>query len=201
MSRVPSSTGCCSATLSSRWPTCWPRSRSSSPSGTALRGGPAIAIPEAARVPRCGGLVERLGQVAQLLGGASVLGSGGDYPRRNVFRPATTAVVQQVSAQCAGCSPATNTTPPRRTASASSRRSPNPVHIWTALSISPRPSPCAQRHSASETTLASAQRAATDGHEAAAARLNDGMVALLQTEDGAEGMSFIERRPTNFSGR
>ncbi len=52
------------------------------------------------------------------------------------------------------------------------------------------------------TTLASAQRAVSEGHEAAAARLNDDMVALLQTRDGAEGMmSFIERRPANFTGR
>ncbi len=52
------------------------------------------------------------------------------------------------------------------------------------------------------TTLASAQRALSDGHAAAAARLNDDMVALLQTEDGAEGMmSFIERRPARFTGR
>jgi hypothetical protein len=34
------------------------------------------------------------------------------------------------------------------------------------------------------------------------ASLNDDMVALLRTEDGAEGMlSFIERRPANFTGR
>jgi enoyl-CoA hydratase len=52
------------------------------------------------------------------------------------------------------------------------------------------------------TTLASAQRALAEGHEAAAARLNDDMVALLGTEDGAEGMmSFVERRPANFTGR
>jgi enoyl-CoA hydratase len=51
-------------------------------------------------------------------------------------------------------------------------------------------------------TLCSAQRALTDGHATAARRLTDDMVALLQTEDGAEGMmSFIERRPANFSGR
>lgn len=51
-------------------------------------------------------------------------------------------------------------------------------------------------------TLSSAQRALNDGHEAAAARLNDDMVTLLQTEDGTEGMlSFIERRPANFTGR
>ncbi len=52
------------------------------------------------------------------------------------------------------------------------------------------------------TTLASAQRALAEGHEAAAARFNDDIVALLQTEDGAEGMtSFIERRSANFTGR
>lgn len=50
-------------------------------------------------------------------------------------------------------------------------------------------------------TLASAQRALTEGHGAAAERLSDDMVALLQTKDGAEGMmSFIERRPANFTG-
>ncbi len=52
------------------------------------------------------------------------------------------------------------------------------------------------------TTLSSAQGAVTDGHQAAAERLNDDMVALLRTEDGAEGMmSFIERRPAKFTGR
>jgi enoyl-CoA hydratase/carnithine racemase len=51
-------------------------------------------------------------------------------------------------------------------------------------------------------TLASAQRAVDEGHEAAAARLTDDMVALLQTADGAEGMmSFVERRPAKFTGR
>lgn len=53
-----------------------------------------------------------------------------------------------------------------------------------------------------EATLASGQRALAEGHRAAAARLNDDMVALLRTEDGAEGMmSFIERRPAKFTGR
>jgi enoyl-CoA hydratase len=52
------------------------------------------------------------------------------------------------------------------------------------------------------TTLVSAQRALTEGHEAAAARLTDDMVALLRTEDGAEGMmSFIERRDAAFTGQ
>jgi enoyl-CoA hydratase len=51
-------------------------------------------------------------------------------------------------------------------------------------------------------TLASAQRALTDGDEAAAARLTGDMVALLRTEDGAEGMtSFVERRAASFRGR
>ena len=52
------------------------------------------------------------------------------------------------------------------------------------------------------TTLSSAQRALTEGHAAAASRLTDDLVALLRTDDGAEGMmSFIERRPANFTGR
>jgi enoyl-CoA hydratase len=52
------------------------------------------------------------------------------------------------------------------------------------------------------TTLSSAQRVLTEGQAAATARLNDDMVALLRTEDGAEGMmSFIERRPARFTGR
>ena len=52
------------------------------------------------------------------------------------------------------------------------------------------------------TTLASAQRAVNEGEAAAAARLSGDMVALLRTEDGAEGMmSFIERRPAAFTGR
>ena len=52
------------------------------------------------------------------------------------------------------------------------------------------------------TTLLSAQRAVAEGDAAAARRFTDDMVALLQTEDGAEGMmSFIERRPAKFKGR
>ncbi len=52
------------------------------------------------------------------------------------------------------------------------------------------------------TTLASAQRALAEGDRAAASRLTEDMVALLRTEDGAEGMmSFIERRPARFTGR
>ena len=52
------------------------------------------------------------------------------------------------------------------------------------------------------TTLRAAQRVLTEGNAAAAARLTEDMVALLQTQDGAEGMmSFIERRPANFVGR
>lgn len=52
------------------------------------------------------------------------------------------------------------------------------------------------------TTLASAHRARTEGATAAAERLTDDMVALLRTQDGAEGMmSFVERRPAAFTGR
>lgn len=52
------------------------------------------------------------------------------------------------------------------------------------------------------TTLSSAHRALAEGQEVAAARFNDDLVALMQTEDGAEGMmSFIERRPASFTGR
>ena len=52
------------------------------------------------------------------------------------------------------------------------------------------------------TTLLSAQRALAEGHQAAASRFNQDMVALLQTEDGTEGMmSFVERRPARFTGR
>jgi enoyl-CoA hydratase len=51
-------------------------------------------------------------------------------------------------------------------------------------------------------TLESAQRALAEGDQAAAERLTPDMVALLQTADGAEGMmSFIERRPAQFTGR
>jgi enoyl-CoA hydratase len=51
-------------------------------------------------------------------------------------------------------------------------------------------------------TLVSAQRALSQGDQAAASALNEDMVALLRTEDGAEGMmSFIERRPARFTGR
>jgi enoyl-CoA hydratase/carnithine racemase len=69
--------------------------------------------------------------------------------------------------------------------------------VELAESIATRSAPLGVR-----TTLASAQRALADGHQAAAARLNQDMVELLQTQDGAEGMmSFIERRPANFTGR
>lgn len=52
------------------------------------------------------------------------------------------------------------------------------------------------------TTLASAQRAIAEGDRAAAGRFTEDMVALMRTEDGAEGMmSFIERRPAKFVGR
>ncbi len=69
--------------------------------------------------------------------------------------------------------------------------------VELAESIATRSAPLGVR-----TTLSSAQRALTDGHEAAAARLGDDMVALLKTQDGVEGMtSFIERRPASFTGR
>jgi enoyl-CoA hydratase/carnithine racemase len=69
--------------------------------------------------------------------------------------------------------------------------------IELAESIANRAAPLGVR-----ATLSSAQRALTEGHASAATRLNNDMVALLQTEDGAEGMmSFIERRPANFVGR
>jgi enoyl-CoA hydratase len=52
------------------------------------------------------------------------------------------------------------------------------------------------------TTLASAQRAISEGDRAAVERLEPDVVALMRSEDGAEGMmSFIERRPANFVGR
>jgi len=51
-------------------------------------------------------------------------------------------------------------------------------------------------------TLASAHRAMTEGDAAAAERLNPDMVALLSTADGVEGMmSFVERRPAQFTGK
>jgi enoyl-CoA hydratase len=73
-------------------------------------------------------------------------------------------------------------------------------HLYRAVelaeTIATRSAPLGVR-----TTLASAQRALTEGHAAAAARLTPDMVALLQTEDGAEGMmSFVERRAANFTG-
>ncbi len=69
--------------------------------------------------------------------------------------------------------------------------------IQLAEGIATRSAPLGVR-----TTLISAQHALRDGPAAAAARLNDDMVALLRTQDGAEGMtSFIERRPANFTGR
>ncbi len=52
------------------------------------------------------------------------------------------------------------------------------------------------------TTLLSAQRSINEGEAAAARRLTGDMVALLQSEDGVEGMmSFVERRPARFKGR
>ncbi len=69
--------------------------------------------------------------------------------------------------------------------------------VELAESIANRSAPLGVR-----ATLSSAQRALAEGHAAAAAQLNDDLVALLRTEDGAEGMmSFIERRPAKFTGR
>src|SRR3954447_13555903 len=51
------------------------------------------------------------------------------------------------------------------------------------------------------TTLAAAQRAIREGEQAAADRFTNDVVALFQTQDGAEGvLSFVERRPANFVG-
>ncbi len=69
--------------------------------------------------------------------------------------------------------------------------------VELAESIATRSAPLGVR-----ATLASAQRALREGDQAAASRLNEDMVALLRTEDGAEGMmSFVERRPARFTGR
>ena len=51
-------------------------------------------------------------------------------------------------------------------------------------------------------TLASAQRAIVEGERAAVERLDEDVIALFGTEDGAEGMmSFMERRSAKFVGR
>ena len=69
--------------------------------------------------------------------------------------------------------------------------------IELAQAIATRSAPLGVR-----ATLASAQRALTEGDGAAAERLNDDMVALLRTADGAEGMrTFVERREARFDGR
>lgn len=53
-----------------------------------------------------------------------------------------------------------------------------------------------------KTTLESAHRARIEGEQAAFARLESDMSALLHTEDGREGMtSFIERREARFTGK
>ena len=69
--------------------------------------------------------------------------------------------------------------------------------VELATSIATRSAPLGVR-----ATLASAQRARSEGDHAAAAHLVEDMVALLQSADGAEGMmSFVERRPAKFTGR
>lgn len=53
-----------------------------------------------------------------------------------------------------------------------------------------------------KTTLASAHLARIEGEQAAFARLDSDMSALLRTDDGREGMqSFIERRTARFTGQ
>lgn len=60
----------------------------------------------------------------------------------------------------------------------------------------------AQAPLAVQATLASARTAVHQGFEAAASRLLPTVMALMQTEDAAEGfMSFVERRSAEFKGR
>jgi enoyl-CoA hydratase len=68
--------------------------------------------------------------------------------------------------------------------------------IELAERIATRSAPLAVR-----TTLAAAQRANREGERAAEDRFVDDVVALFNTNDGAEGMlSFLERRPARFLG-
>lgn len=61
---------------------------------------------------------------------------------------------------------------------------------------------CEQAPLGVQTALRSALRAVREGELAAAARLVPDMVALLDTEDAAEGrQSFLERRPAVFQGK
>jgi enoyl-CoA hydratase len=51
-------------------------------------------------------------------------------------------------------------------------------------------------------TMLSARRAVIEGESAAAERLRQDVVELLESEDAREGMqSFLERRPAKFVGR
>src|SRR5690606_783124 len=61
---------------------------------------------------------------------------------------------------------------------------------------------CAQAPLGVQTALRSATRAVREGEIAAASQLVPEMVALLETEDAAEGRkSFIEKRAAQFAGR
>ena len=76
------------------------------------------------------------------------------------------------------------------------------ARISTGPSSWPSASPPAPRRSASAPPSPQPSAPSPKATRRAAARLNDDMVALLRTEDGAEGMmSFIERRPAKFTGR
>ncbi|NYT26026.1 crotonase/enoyl-CoA hydratase family protein [Alcaligenaceae bacterium] len=61
---------------------------------------------------------------------------------------------------------------------------------------------CAQAPLGVQTALRSSLRAVREGEMVAAAQLVPEMVALLDSEDAAEGrQSFIERRPARFAGK
>jgi enoyl-CoA hydratase/carnithine racemase len=102
--------------------------------------------------------------------------------------------------RCAGSSPARSSAPPRRTGSASCRRSCRPAaarprHRDRAADREGR------RRSASTARLANA-RIACRNEEAAREHLAGLLPPLLVSEDAAEGVqSFVERREARFTGR